>query len=642
MKKKINSKFAELFKKYRLRSQFDTLTELSDELFQQGIVYDQSVFSRWQKGERIPTDRRIILLLINLFIERGGIIKLEEANEFLAVAGHGYLTRDESINLPKTLLHFVPFLVPREISSFTARQKYIDEISNSLLKGNIVLIQGVAGVGKTVLAIKIAYLLKDEYKDGVLWYRIDTMSSAQVLNSIAFSLNEDVSHIQDLSVKASIVRSFLANKNILLIFDNAEYNSDIHLLLPNTSSVSVIITSQFNNFFDSFSPTIVSLSIFDTKESLQLFQNILGLDYVKKYKKDLEKLSYFVGFLPLAIHILAKYMSQTTTTPQQVLNQLNNELITLDDFHYENKNLFASLSLCFSSLPSSLQELSVSLSIFAGTDFSSEGVAYIHSISHEKAVYYLDHLVSVSLLERSTGNRYRLHPLVKFFLRGKMNKNILYKKAALYFDKFLCDKRNKKDYYFAIRSEIENILDIFNYCYKLHYWREVVTLGDSLNFFIWSTEYWNILEIFTDKVYKSAQILHDDSSQVKCCTEGYSLFYYFIGEPRKAFNYANQGYKLAKKINNPYFIALSQISVAKTLHYKKQFEKSLSLLEIAILYFIKAKNIKELIHAQLILVETYLLMEEYDKAKNIILKTNINGKSVQDNKSYLYTYQHFF
>lgn len=85
--------------KYRLKAEFVSLTTFADALAVKGYFYELSIFCHWQKGRRIPTKRTILIALISLFIERGAISALQEANEFLESAGHGYLTDTEQIQL---------------------------------------------------------------------------------------------------------------------------------------------------------------------------------------------------------------------------------------------------------------------------------------------------------------------------------------------------------------------------------------------------------------------------------------------------------------------------------------------------------------------------------------------------------------
>lgn len=87
--------FGELFRKYRLRSEIATLAEFGDLLAEEGIVYETSLFTRWQKGERIPYDRRIILAIIDIFVKRNAIQTVQEANLILDSIGQRYLTESE-------------------------------------------------------------------------------------------------------------------------------------------------------------------------------------------------------------------------------------------------------------------------------------------------------------------------------------------------------------------------------------------------------------------------------------------------------------------------------------------------------------------------------------------------------------------
>ncbi|HRN69860.1 MAG TPA: hypothetical protein PLS49_01635 [Candidatus Woesebacteria bacterium] len=90
-----NTQFAALFKKYRLRSEIETLAEFGDLLAQEGIVYEDSLFAKWQKGERVPSDRKIILTIIRLFIKLGGIQTIQESNIFFKALNQQNLSTEE-------------------------------------------------------------------------------------------------------------------------------------------------------------------------------------------------------------------------------------------------------------------------------------------------------------------------------------------------------------------------------------------------------------------------------------------------------------------------------------------------------------------------------------------------------------------
>lgn len=101
-----HSTFGELFKKYRLRSEFSTLSQFGNALAQEGYIYEDSIYSHWQKNVRVPKDRKLLLALIKIFIEKGGLTSTVEANTFLNSAGQGYLTKDELEAVTKNA-HFI-------------------------------------------------------------------------------------------------------------------------------------------------------------------------------------------------------------------------------------------------------------------------------------------------------------------------------------------------------------------------------------------------------------------------------------------------------------------------------------------------------------------------------------------------------
>lgn len=87
--------FGSLFKKYRKLSGYKTLGKFADALADEGLIYSESLLSRWQKNLRLPRDRDVFLILIRLFIKKGAILNIFEANELLSAAGMGYLSPSE-------------------------------------------------------------------------------------------------------------------------------------------------------------------------------------------------------------------------------------------------------------------------------------------------------------------------------------------------------------------------------------------------------------------------------------------------------------------------------------------------------------------------------------------------------------------
>src|SRR5258708_10184968 len=97
---RMKKSFALLFKKYRLRAEFETISAFGDALAEKGYHYEDSIFSHWQKGTRTPSNRPLILKILEIFIERRGISAIVEANELLESLDQGFLTEKELLQYP--------------------------------------------------------------------------------------------------------------------------------------------------------------------------------------------------------------------------------------------------------------------------------------------------------------------------------------------------------------------------------------------------------------------------------------------------------------------------------------------------------------------------------------------------------------
>lgn len=115
-----NNTFSTLFKKFRLKSEFLSLSDLGHALADEGLIYEDSALSRWQNGNRIPQDRNLLITLIKIFIKRGGIKSLQQANMFLESAGQGYLTENEMEKISSRFIPSYRFRFAGKIVNFMA------------------------------------------------------------------------------------------------------------------------------------------------------------------------------------------------------------------------------------------------------------------------------------------------------------------------------------------------------------------------------------------------------------------------------------------------------------------------------------------------------------------------------------------
>jgi hypothetical protein len=97
---KTSPTFAQLFRFLKIKSGFNTISHFANTLAEDGFAYNDSLFSHWQRGSRTPTNRKLLLALIKIFIKTGSIKYESQANLLLNSAKKRGLAIEEKLKLP--------------------------------------------------------------------------------------------------------------------------------------------------------------------------------------------------------------------------------------------------------------------------------------------------------------------------------------------------------------------------------------------------------------------------------------------------------------------------------------------------------------------------------------------------------------
>lgn len=151
----------------------------------------------------------------------------------------------------------VPAQLPAAAAGFTGREAQLAEL-DGLLSGEadattvvISAIAGMAGVGKTTLAVYWGHRVRERFPDGTLYIDLRGHASAapvspmEALARLLPALGMPADQLpEDLDTTAALYRSLLAGRRLLLLLDNAGSSEQVRPLLPGSPGCLALVTSR--------------------------------------------------------------------------------------------------------------------------------------------------------------------------------------------------------------------------------------------------------------------------------------------------------------------------------------------------------------------------------------------------------------
>jgi tetratricopeptide (TPR) repeat protein len=310
----------------------------------------------------------------------------------------------------------IPNQIPRSPADFKGREEEISEILSNFDKGaTITGLRGMAGVGKTALALVLAERLRDRFSDGHLFLNLKgttkkPLSTAEAMAQVVHSYYPTERLPENENELHGLYLSVLAGKRALLLLDNAADKEQVEPLLP-PSNCAVLITSR--NKFTLPGLKERDLDVLPPGEARELLLEIAG-----RIGDRADSLAKLCGYLPLALRNAASALAERKDIDVKDYER------RLGDKKARLELVEASFSLSYELLSPMRRKHWCRLSVFP-EDFDLSGGIAVLKMSRDASAEALSDLVKWSLVNFICSvdlgeGRYRLHDLACIFAESRL------------------------------------------------------------------------------------------------------------------------------------------------------------------------------------------------------------------------------
>jgi DNA-binding SARP family transcriptional activator len=327
----------------------------------------------------------------------------------------------------------IPRHLPPDSALFTGRETEVAGLIERVARASVaadapaatvVTIDGMAGIGKTAFATRVAHQVSGRYPDGQLFVDLRGHSTgmpprdpSNVLGELLSALGTPVELIpEDIEARSALYRDRLADTKTLVVLDNASSIDQVTRLLPSSSGCLVLVTSR-RRFASLDEAHQITLTVLSDEDGLRLLVRTANLGAPAEQSLELRELATLCGNLPLALRIVGAMLRRTSRfTPESLAGRLRETLSGQDPlsaFNDGERNLRSVFDLSYRTLHRRHADLFRKLGLMPGTDIDAYGAAALAGLPVPAARDLMGDLVDHNLLVETEPGRFRLHDLLR-------------------------------------------------------------------------------------------------------------------------------------------------------------------------------------------------------------------------------------
>lgn len=327
--------------------------------------------------------------------------------------------------------------VPYDIRDFTGREREVAWV-RAVLPGDdpdagtgmaLVVIEGMAGTGKTRLAIHVVHQEKHRFE---LQLHADLRGfsaggqpadPAAVLEGFLRQLGVPSRELPaSMEERATLYRARLDGRRAIILLDDAAGEEQVRPLLPGSPTCGVLVTSRRALAgLDGAQP--LPLDVFDPTDALALLARVVGTERASAEPAAAYQIVELCGHLPLAVSLAARRLrSRPAWRLAHLVHRLEVEERRLAELSVSDLAVRVAFDLSYGQLDEPHRRLFRLLALHPGHDVCPYAAAALTGGGVPTVAAMLESLLDEHLLEQSVPGRYRFHDLLHVFARDRLDR----------------------------------------------------------------------------------------------------------------------------------------------------------------------------------------------------------------------------
>ncbi|WP_432747130.1 NB-ARC domain-containing protein [Streptomyces sp. JH002] len=293
----------------------------------------------------------------------------------------------------------------------------------------VIVVSGMAGVGKTEFATLLAHRLRREHHDGQLYLNLHgfdadrpMMPTAHAVDRLIEALDVPRQRIpRDAEARTAFLRRQLAGRRLLLFLDNARDAAHVLPLIPESApGPLVLVTSRspLAGLITARGARVSELRPFARQEALELMRGKLGPERMRGQERAAQDIVDCCGGLPLALAVVcAKAIANPSFSLAAIAGELRDARARISFLTGQDSSpgVRSVLSSSYRALSPAAAGLFRLLPLHPGRSAAAPFIADLLAQPLGRVQELLDELTAMRLLEERSPGRYGWHDLVRAY-----------------------------------------------------------------------------------------------------------------------------------------------------------------------------------------------------------------------------------